>query len=51
MQREIAVDLPPQQSMVGALMYMAREEELLGSEASLLWLDRVRGKILDLIGP
>jgi DNA-binding PadR family transcriptional regulator len=50
MQREITVDLPPRQSMVGALMYMAREEELLSSEVSLLWLDRVRGKILDLIG-
>ena len=50
LQREIEVDLPPQRSLVGALMYMAREEELLGGEASLLWLDRVRGKILDLIG-
>jgi hypothetical protein len=50
MQGEIEVDLPPQQSLVGALMYMAREEELLGIKASLWWLDRVRGKILDLLG-
>ncbi len=50
MQREIKVNLPPQQSLVGALMYLAREEELFSSESSLLWLDVVRGKILDLIG-
>ncbi len=50
MQRKIEVDLPPQQSLVGTLMYMAREKELLGSKASLVWLDNVRGEILDLIG-
>ena len=50
MEQKIEVDLPLQQSLVGALMYMTREKELLGSEASLLWLDRVRGKIIDLIG-
>ncbi len=50
MQRKIEVDLPPQRSLVGKLMYMAREEQLLGSKASLVWLDNVRGGILDLIG-
>lgn len=51
MQQEIEVDLPPQQSLVGALMYMAREKELLSSRASLLWLDSVRGQILALLRP
>jgi DNA-binding PadR family transcriptional regulator len=48
-QREITVDLPLRRSYLGALMYMAREERILTGEASLTWLNRVRGMILDLM--
>ncbi len=50
MQRDIEVNLPLRQSFVGALMHLAREEDLHGIKAGLLWLDLVRGRILELRG-
>jgi DNA-binding PadR family transcriptional regulator len=48
-QRAVTVDLPLRETYLGALMYMAREEQILAGEASLVWLNRVRGMILDLM--
>ncbi len=50
MRQEIEVDLPPQRSLTGALMHMAREADLEALKCQLSWLDRARGRILDLLG-
>jgi DNA-binding PadR family transcriptional regulator len=50
MQREIEVDLPPRQSLGGAMMYLAREADLKHIGAELSWLESVRKTILAFLG-